>query len=229
MISVPGAKWSRSLKSWHIPDTAKNRAKCKLPVTNMHSLTAEVGVEMSKAALVCISANNKAQMLQYLQHLHLKAYSQGTIKTYRNEFAQLLQLLGNIDAQDLQPKHIQRYLLYCLQKGVKENTIHSRINALKFCYEQVLQKKRMFFNIPRPKKPLLLPEVLSKEEIASIINSVTNLKQKTMLMLAYACGLRVSEVVSLQITDINSKRMLIHLHAAKGKKDRIAGLSPTYL
>jgi site-specific recombinase XerD len=83
-----------------------------------------------------------------------------------------MQLLGNINVQDLQPRDLQRYLLYCFRKGISENTIHSRINALKFYYEQVLHKEKMFFEIPRPKKPLQLPKVLSKEEIAAIIKAI---------------------------------------------------------
>src|SRR3954447_22654021 len=100
-----------------------------------------------------------------------------------------------------------------VRPGLKENSVHSRMNALKFYYEQVLHKEKMFFEIPRPKKPLLLPGVFNKEEVAAIINCVNNIKQKAVLMLAYACGLRVSEVVSIKIADIDSKRMIIHLHA----------------
>ena len=103
------------------------------------------------------------------------------------------------------------------------------MNALKYYYEQVLHREKMFFDIPRPKKPLQLPGVFSKEEVAAILNSVANTKQKALLLLTYACGLRVSEVVSLRITDVDGKRRVLHLQAAKGKKDRMVSLSPTLL
>jgi len=185
--------------------------------------------QSSKTALLYISETNKAEMEKFLQQLKLKAYSPSTIKTYRNEFAQLLQLLGNISVKNLQPEHLKRYMVYCMERGAAENTLHSRLNAMKFYFEQVLHREKFFFDIPRPKKPLLLPGVFSKEGVAAIINRVTNVKQKTILMLAYACGLRVSEVTNLNISDIDSKRMVIHLHGAKGKKDRIVSISATLL
>lgn len=229
MQTVPGAKWSKSLQSWHIPDTEDNRKKCMLPLKEAIAQNILQLPKTNKAGLLYLSSNNKEQLQLFLQKLILKAYSASTIRTYKNEFAQLLYLLANIPVQNLQPNHLQRYFLYCIQHGLAENSIHSRMNAIKFYYEQVLHKSKMFFEIPRPKKPLLLPGVLSKEEIAAILNQVVNIKQKTILMMAYACGLRVSEVVSLCLSDVDGKRMVIHLHGAKGKKDRIVGISPTLL
>ena len=228
MKITPGAKWSKRLNSWHIPDTEENRKKCDLPHNSMTITSSEI-VTSKKPAFPLLSQNNKDQLNVFLEQLRLKAYSASTIRTYRNEFAQFLHLLKNIPVQDLRPHHLQRYLIYCIEQGLTENSIHSRINALKFYYEKVLHKEKMFFDIPRPKKAMILPGVFSKEEIASIINQVKNVKQKTILLLAYACGLRVSEVISLSVNDIDSKRMIIHLHGAKGKKDRIVGISPTLL
>ena len=74
---------------------------------------------------------------------------------------------------------------------------------MKFYYEQVLQKDKFFWEIPRPKKPLQLPNVLSKEEIAILLRAVSNAKHKTMLMLGYGCGLRVSEITHLKLTDVD--------------------------
>jgi site-specific recombinase XerD len=103
------------------------------------------------------------------------------------------------------------------------------MNALKFYYEQVLHKEKMFFDIPRPKKPEILPKVISKERIADLINSIENVKHKTIIMLTYACGLRVSEVVSLKIKHIDGQRKTISIERAKGKKDRVVSLNPNML
>lgn len=164
------------------------------------------------------------------QQLKLKAYSPSTIKTYLGEMAQLLQLLKDIPADDLKPEHMKRYLVYCYEKlKLTENTLHSRINAMKFYYEQVLKREKFFWEIPRPKKALQLPKVLSKEEIALLLKAIVNLKHKTMLMLGYGCGLRVSEITGLQITDIDENRRLLFIRRAKGKKDRVINLSPALL
>ena len=230
MKQVPGARWSKSMQSWHIPDTAENRKKCGLSFDALAPAPAEATVEQSsKGALLNISAGNKEAMNKFLQTLQLKAYSESTIRTYRNEFAQLLQTIGNHAVETLTTEEIKRYLIYCMNKGCSENTIHSRMNALKFYYEEVLKREKMFFEIPRPKKPLLLPKVLSKEEIAAVIKAIDNLKHKTMIMLAYGCGLRVSEVTELQITDVDGQRRLLMIRRGKGKKDRVISLSPALL
>ncbi len=164
------------------------------------------------------------------QHLKLKAYSPSTIKTYLGEMAQLLKTLQAIPAYQLTVDHLKRYFVYCFEKlGVKENTLHSRINALKCYYEQVLGWEKFFWEIPRPKKPLLLPHFFNQEEIAAIIKAAGNIKHRTMLMLAYATGMRVSEVVAIRTMDIDSRRMCILIRQAKGKKDRMVTLSPVLL
>jgi integrase/recombinase XerD len=165
-----------------------------------------------------------------LQMLRLKAYSESTIKIYITEMRQLLLKLGPIRADDLKPEHLKRYLVYCFEKlQLKENTLHSRINALKFYYEQVLGKEKFFWEIPRPKKPLLLPKLLNETELRRLFNSLGNKKHKAMLFTAYSAGLRVSEIVNLKIADIDSKRMQIFIGRAKGKKDRYVNLSPLVL
>ncbi len=134
-----------------------------------------------------------------------------------------------ITTQDLEPQHLQRYLVYCTQQGLTENRIHSRLNALKYYYEQMLHCEEMFFDIPRPKKPMQLPKLLNEDELRKLFAALSNRKHKAMLFTAYSAGLRVSEIVNLKITDIDSGRMQIFIQRAKGKKDRYVTLSPVLL
>ena len=135
----------------------------------------------------------------FKRELVLKAYSASTIRTYSNEMMQFLSAIKNNSADDFDSDRIKNYLLYCFEKlRLSENTVHSRMNALKFYYEQVLKQEKFFWKIPRPKKQFQLPGFFNKDEIAAIINSTPNVKYKTMLMLCYSTGLRVSEVVSLK-------------------------------
>jgi site-specific recombinase XerD len=121
-------------------------------------------------------------------------------------------------------------MLYCFEKlKLTENTLHSRINAMKFYFEQVLGREKFFWEIPRPKKLQQLPKFFNQDEITSIIRAVGNLKHKTLLMLAYSSGLRVSEVVSIKTRNIDSRRMCILIEQAKGKKDRVVPLSALLL
>ena len=168
-------------------------------------------------------------MRAFTRELQLKAYSPSTVKTYRNELGQFLQKLGKHPAQDITAEQLKRYMHWCTMQGLRENTLHSRLNALKFYYEQVLKKEKFFWEIPRPKKPLILPKLLNEEELRRLFNALENRKHKAMLFTAYSAGLRVSEIVRLKIAHIDSKRMQIFIERAKGKKDRYVNLSPVLL
>jgi site-specific recombinase XerD len=173
---------------------------------------------------------NAEALIKFNQKLTLKAYSPNTIRTYAGEFSIFLQTLGNTTAEDLTTERVKDYLFYCHKTlQLSENTIHSRMNALKFFYEQVLSREKFFWEIPRPKKPFLLPNFFNQDEIVAILKGTVNIKHKTMLMLAYSSGLRVSEVVAMKTYNIDSKRMCMKIEQGKGKKDRMVGLSPVLL
>ena len=249
---VQGAKWSQTHKQWHLP-SEKNSIKnlqrkvdllATLDVSHLRKQLEEKKAKKNKLAIIKssklphvsaalhdglqkkISPVNAHVLPLMEQQLKLKAYSSSTIKTYVNEMSQLLQVLNNIPADELQPAHLKRYLVYCFEKlHLKENTLHSRINALKFYYEQVLHREKFFWEIPRPKKQLILPKVLNEEELERLFKALRNLKHKAMLFTIYSGGLRVSELANLKIKDIDSGRMQIFIENAKGKKDRYVNLS----
>lgn len=251
---ISGIRWSQTVKCWYLPLSKENHRIIWLSLSDIAAIddTALKQFTQKKQALAAtapqpaikkaaaisktsaiawkISNENAAELERFIQQLQLKAYSPSTIRTYRNELLQLLQLLKNKPVTSLTPDDLKRYLVYAMeQQGISENTAHSRLNALKFYFEQVLGNEKFFWEIPRPKKQKQLPKVFSKNEVAAILNSVTNIKHKVMLMLAYSAGLRVSEVVSLKTNAVDSSRMTIFVESAKGKKDRIVTLSPVLL
>ena len=212
----PTAKWSASKKCWYLPD--------------VNSVRNEIGIapktEPGKAVISKIHAENYAALKRMHELLLLKAYSPNTIRTYCTEFSQLLYLLKDTPVDTLTPESLRAYLLYCATRlKLSENIIHSRMNAIKFYFEQVLHRDKFFFaEIPRPQKKSSLPKVFSKNDITRIFARVDNPKHLLMLKLCYGMGLRVSEIVNLKVTDIDSGRMLVHIEAAKGKKDRYVTL-----
>jgi site-specific recombinase XerD len=164
------------------------------------------------------------------QHLKLKSYSLSTIRTYKNEVSIFLKTIKHHAAEQFTTQRLKDYLAYCSDKlKLSEHTLHSRLNALKFLYEQVLKKSELFWDIPRPKKPFQLPSVLSKEEMVRLIKAITNLKHRTMIVLGYACGLRVSEIINIELRDVDFDRKLLFIRRAKGKKDRMVSLSPVMI
>ena len=249
---LPSVKWSQTNKCWYVPLNAasyhnllkvfegekidSSSLKTHLAKRKQVSATFPASPEKNISKTIAsspawkLSNENLAALERFTQQLKLKAYSPSTIRTYRNEFLQLLQLLKKKHVDDLKPDDLRRYMVYAMEKqGIKENTAHSRLNALKFYFEQVLGREKFFWEIPRPKKPLLLPKVLNEEEIGKLFRALPNKKHKAMLFTIYSAGLRVSELVNLKMEDIDSGRMQIHIRNAKGKKDRYVGLSPVLL
>lgn len=219
VIKALGARWSQSQKCWYLKDSKYNRELAGLPPKTI-----------GKDALIRISPINQAALQRMEEQLLLKAYSPNTIRTYTIEFAQLLYLLKEVDVNSLTPERLRAYMLYCVKElKLSENTLHSRLNAIKFYFEQVLGREKFFAEIPRPKKPSLLPKVLSKEDVQKMLAAVDLPKHKLMLQLCYGMGLRVSEVVALKIVHIDSNRMQVLIAGAKGKKDRYVPLPQSVL
>ncbi len=256
---IPAIKWSHTNKCWYLPLTKEhyqefcNGLKGKViidrsllkdflekkkrlqPLLPEKRLPANLGEETAARPFLLspvsqLSDENFKALEEFVQKLKLKAYSSSTINTYRNEFMQLLKILKHKCVDELTPDEMKRYMVYAMEKeGIKENTAHSRLNALKFYFEQVLGREKFFWEIPRPKKRIILPKLLNETEIRRLFNALVNKKHKAMLFTAYSAGLRVSEIVNLKISDIDSHRMQVFIEKAKGKKDRYVNLSPILL
>lgn len=215
----PGCRWSRTQKSWYVPDNAHYREKFGLPLK-----------QVSKNVLSKISEINQPALKIFREQIELRNYSPHTLKTYCNEFAQLLYILKGNNVNNLNSETVKSYLLFCLKElKLTENQLHSRFNAIKFYFEKVLNREKIFMDIPRPKKPSQLPKIIHSQDIKKIFSVTENLKHNTMLKLCYGMGLRVSEIANLKITDIDSKNMQVLIERAKGKKDRYVNLPESIL
>ncbi|MFZ5570476.1 MAG: tyrosine-type recombinase/integrase [Thermodesulfobacteriota bacterium] len=127
-------------------------------------------------------------------------------------------------------EEIERYLLHIRdERGLAFGTCNQIVNALYFFYKHTLDDPGRMAAIPLRKSRKHLPEVLSREEVMRLINAPSNLKHRIMLMTTYSAGLRVSEVVSLKISHIESDRGMIRVEQGKGFKDRYTLLSERLL
>lgn len=217
--NVVNVNWSQSVRKWYVADTQQSRKLFNLPVK--HS---------AKSSLTQVTSINQIELKRYTDQLKLKGYSVNTIKTYTTEFIQLLKLLKTYPVYDLSTEKLRGYFLYCIDTlKLSENLIHSRMNAVKFYFEQVLYRERFFMDIPRPKKPSILPKAISTHDIKKMLKTIENKKHLLLLKMCYGMGLRVSELVHLKVTDIDSKRMQVLICAGKGKKDRYAVLPESVL
>lgn len=160
------------------------------------------------------------QKLEYLN------YSPKTTQLY---ISYITQFLNNINKfpTELNSSDFQNYLNnYKFTSISQQNQI---INAIRFLYKFGLNKKYDKVSFKRPKAEKKLPQVIDKDFILDKLSKIENLKHKAILSLTFSVGLRVSEIINLKIEDIDSKRMIIHIKNAKGRKDRIVPLSQTIL
>ena len=157
-------------------------------------------------------------------------YSVHTQRTYINAFEEFINFYHQIDISAIDDMKVVAFIRYLVtDRKVSTAYQNQSINAIKFYYEKVLGGNRKVYYIDRPRMEKTLPTVLSTEEVACLIKAVENLKHKTILMLTYSSGLRMSEVLNLKITDIDSQRKQIKIEQGKGKKDRFTLLSEKVL
>ena len=121
---------------------------------------------------------------------------------------------------------IRRFQVHQRESGVQPPTINCSVSALRFFFTMTLDRPDLSRRLVLARYPRKLPAVLSVEEVGQLLKSAPGRKYKAILGAAYGAGLRVSEVASLKVGDIDSERMLIHIEQGKGRKDRNAMLSP---
>lgn len=155
--------------------------------------------------------------------MELRGYSPNTQKHYLNHVKFLETYSGKPPIQ-ISLDEIKQYLHYRIKRGISYSNINISCNAFKVMFNSVLGREWSDDVIVRPKKLKKLPYVLSKEEILSIMEHIPNLKHKTVLLTAYSAGLRISEVLNLKVSDIDSENMLLRVRCGKGGKDRFTVL-----
>ena len=161
--------------------------------------------------------------------MELRNFSPKTIKAY------LWAVQGLAGYYRLRPdrltaQQVQDYLYYLIkERKLAWNTVHLAIYGIKFFFYDLLGHPKTKFYIPCPKTPKRLPVIWSPKEIAKLFSATSDLKIRTLLKTAYATGLRLNELVHLQVGDIDSGHMTIWVRQGKGKKDRAALLTPRLL
>ena len=148
----------------------------------------------------------------------------GYIRAVRNLAAFLERSPDTATVEDL-----RRFQLHMVDRGSSPITLNATITGLKFFFGVTLDRGEMTAKMQPVHVPRTLPVVLSRDEVARLIAAAPNLKYQTALSIAYGTGLRVSEVIALKVSDIDSQRMTLRVEQGKGNKDRYAMLSPLLL
>lgn len=161
--------------------------------------------------------------------LDLRGFASTTKKEYLQR-AQNFVTYHQRSPSELGEQEVREFLLYLVnEKKTGSATQHMYIAAIKFLYTTTLARPEVVANIPWPKRSQTLPDILTGEEVERLFQQIASIKHRAILMTAYGAGLRISEACSLQAPDIDSKRMLIHVHEGKRSKDRYVMLSERLL
>lgn len=169
-------------------------------------------------------------MDEIIKLLRLRRYSSHTIKAYKSHLKLFFEHFPSRKPESLTDEDVRSYLNYLiLKKKISTSYQNQAVNAAKFYFETVLGRPRQVYHLERPKREERLPTVLNSSEVKKIFSVIDNLKHRCIIYLIYSAGLRLGEVVNLKIGDVDSNRMLLHIRAAKGKKDRYTILSPAVL
>ena len=164
-----------------------------------------------------------------LEELHRRNYAASTITYYIKNVEQFARYFKR-SPDRLTPTHLRTYQAYLLrQRKLAPRTVKLHVCAIRFFFNKTLRRRYLLEDTPYPKAPRRLPQVLSREEVTRLIAAAQSLTHRTMLMLLYSTGIRNAELRHLQVRDIDSRRMLIHIRHGKGGRERYVLLSATLL
>ncbi len=166
----------------------------------------------------------------FRQKLEIARYSPSTIKTYISTLASFFKAIHNVSVEEVDENVVEKYIYREIkEKNISQSYQKHILGSIKLFYEVVFNRKFSLSHLYPKRVEHSLPKYLNKEDILKMLNLIENLKHKSIISLLYGCGLRVSELVNLKITDIDSNAGIISIIQSKGKKDRYVMLPQSVL
>ncbi len=237
--TLPQAKWSKSKKAWHVlykqdlpvgiinlfalKGIKVNYVNEKIPLQNPIPPKANVQLEV-------LRGDSEQKIKAFKNWLRSRRYSESTIGTYSDALRTFLRFYASKPIYEITNDDLIVFNNdYILKNKLSSSHQNQVVNAIKLFFRTIENSKLNPELVHRPKREKILPNVLSKEEVKLILDALPNIKHKAMLSLIYSCGLRCSEVLNLKPENIDSKRKLVIIKQAKGRKDRIVPLSEKIL
>jgi site-specific recombinase XerD len=163
-----------------------------------------------------------------LEDMRMRKLAPKTQQSYIRAVSRFAKYLGR-SPDTATAEDLRLYQLHLVDSGTSPITLNATITGLKFLFDVTLGHGDVLAKMQSVRVPHKIPVILSKQEVARLIACAGNLKHQTALALAYATGLRVNEVISLKVSDIDSQRMTLRVEQGKGGKDRYAMISPILL
>lgn len=231
------ARWKTSHNCWIIPNYKHNleliqrhfnERNIQIEYLTSETASASLPAKSTETAsrLPMIDELGRSEVRQFKHWLEQKRYSKSTVKTYTMAISTFLRFIQPKTSMEATNSDMQRFVhSYMIPRNLSYSYQNQAVNAAKLFFRTIRGAALVTEQLERPRREHKLPNVLSKEEVARLLKSLQNQKHRTMLSLIYACGLRRSELLHLKPENIDSKRHLLMILNAKGKKDRVVPIS----
>jgi integrase/recombinase XerD len=228
------ASWSNTNKAWYIPYSIENLQQISQLLEGKAVINVSVVKQRPEQHTklshdiknYSLSRESQEQIHKFKSFLQSRRYSENTISTYTEALSTFLKYYSGKKVADITNDDLIAFNTdYILANKYSTSFQNQVVNAVKLFFRTIHTTTLNIELIHRPKQPKLLPNVLSKEEVKRILDAPGFLKHRAMLSLIYSCGLRCGELLKLKPEHIDSKRNILIIKQAKGRKDRIAPLS----
>lgn len=229
----PSVRWSATHRTFYLSFSKENTNNLyKYLKKNKHTVDYSALVETIEKSKKLEPLNSKfeSDLKKFKKWMLLKRYSDNTIKTYISMIDLFFRFHSDKEIEHITKDDVENFNTNYILKNKFSFTFQNQlVNAIKLFYSYTNNSILDLDKLDRPKKEKRLPEVLSIDEVKSILFSIKNMKHKTLLSLLYSCGLRIGEAISLKVTSLDLNRKLLHVKSGKGRKDRYIPISPTMI
>ena len=247
---IQNLRWSQTMRCWHVPYSASvashlfsvlnevayldysalKKTEALEPAKSTAKVEEKKSASCPSKQLRTLSVESELSVRRFEEWMLSRRYSGSTIGTYTEALRVFLRYFSEKDPERITNEDLITFNNhYILANKLSASYQNQVVNAVKLFFRTIQMRAMDVELIHRPKRAKLLPNVLSKEEVRLILSAQRNLKHRTMLSLIYSCGLRRGELLDLKLQDIDSKRGLVIIRMAKGKKDRVTPLSEKVL
>jgi len=228
---IESVRWSASNRAWVMPFDSSNYDRLKVILKSFSEVDDEAVTEHLRLGRAHeLSEHKQEDIVKFELWLKSKRYSPNTIKVYLDALRVFLKFHGGKEISELTDDDIISFNNdYILKNRYSASYQNQVVNGLKLFFRKMENKNLNPELIHRPRREHRLPNVLSKEEIKRLLESMGNLKHRSMLSIIYACGLRRGELLNLKLQDVDGDRLVIIIRQAKGKKDRLIPISEKLL
>jgi integrase/recombinase XerD len=228
---IENMRWSATDRAWVVIWVVEKYEEIKAVLGDKARVNdVQVSEYLEKERRKMLSAEVVVALEKFGSWLRSKRYSENTVKVYLEALRVFLRYYRELALESITEEHVIRFNNeYLLAKKLSNSYQNQMVNGIKLFFSTVENRRLNPELVHRPRREHRLPNVLSKEEVKRILESLGNLKHRSMLSLIYACGLRRGELLNLKLKDIDAERKVLIIRQAKGKKDRMVPISEKIL